>query len=98
MKLIEKLNTFREAQELEKEYFSSRWSDSFYTNSKNNYPSQALIFTSYSQATDCASKIINKDFIKSKDTQISKYQVIFLSDGVPNDPPPQTRLQCNQQF
>ena len=91
--VIENLNTFREAQELEKEYFSSRWSNSFYTNDTNNYPSLALTFTSYSQATNCASKIINTDFIKSKDTQLSKYQVIFLSDGVPNDPTPQTN--CN---
>ena len=92
---IEDLELFREAQELEKNYFSSRWSNSYYKAHENNSPSQELAWTSYSQASDCASKVIRTDFIETYETQISNYQIIFLSDGRPSDPPPQET--CNEE-
>ncbi len=88
------LEDFKQAEQSEAEYYS-QWIDSYYDEAASRV-SLALSYTSYSDASDCASKVINQDLVASYDQRVDRYQVIFLSDGRPEDSA-ESISQCNEK-
>ena len=80
---LNELDRFRQAEESESVHYS-QWVNNFYDEDTNSQ-SLALRWTSYSEAAECASKIVYQDLISSIETQVDNYQIFFISDGSPGD-------------
>ena len=77
------LDRFHQAEESESAHYS-QWINNYYEEDESSR-SLALRWTSYSEAGDCASKIIYQDLISSLEVQVDSYQIFFVSDGSPSD-------------
>ena len=80
---INDLHRFQKAEQSEARYYS-QWVNRFY-DEEASHRSLALRWTSYSEAAECANKIIYKDLLGSFEEQIDSYQILFISDGRPRD-------------